>query len=285
MTSQTGSATAQPAVDTTSRPALEAVKERQRATWASGDFGIIGTTLQIVGESLCEAVDLRAGSRVLDVAAGNGNSSLAAARRWCMVTSTDYVPALLADGRRRAEGDRLPIAFQEADAEALPFEDRTFDVVLSSFGVMFAPDHERAAGELLRVCRGGGRIGLANWTPRGFVGQLFRVMGRHVPPPPGLTPPSRWGSAEYLEALFGGSAAEIHVTPRDFVFRYLSPAHWIDVFRTWYGPVHKAFASLSADAQRRLEDDLTALIGAFNTSGDSTVVIPSEYVEVVIVRS
>jgi SAM-dependent methyltransferase len=285
MTSQTGSATVQPAVDTTSRPALEAVKERQRATWASGDFGIIGTTLQIVGESLCEAVDLRAGSRVLDVAAGNGNSSLAAARRWCMVTSTDYVPALLADGRRRAEGDRLPIAFQEADAEALPFDDRTFDVVLSSFGVMFAPDHERAAGELLRVCRGGGRIGLANWTPRGFIGQLFRVVGRHVPSPPGLTPPSRWGSEDHLEALFGGSAVDIRVTPRDFVFRYLSPAHWIEVFRTWYGPVHKAFASLSAEAQRRLEWDLTELINAFNVSGDSTVVIPSEYVEVVIVRS
>jgi ubiquinone/menaquinone biosynthesis C-methylase UbiE len=271
-------------VDTTAQPDLAAIKERQRATWASGDFGIIGTTLQIVGESLCEAVDLRAGSKVLDVAAGNGNASLAAARRWCTVTSTDYVPALLADGRRRAEGDRLPIAFQEADAEALPFDDGTFDVVLSSFGVMFAPDHGRAARELVRVCRRGGRIGLANWTPRGFIGQLFKVMARHVPPPAGLTPPPLWGSEEHLETLFGDSAAQIHVTPRDFVFRYLSPAHWIDVFRTWYGPVHKAFASLSAEAQQRLEQDLTDLIAAFNTSGDATMVVPSEYVEAVIVR-
>jgi ubiquinone/menaquinone biosynthesis C-methylase UbiE len=271
-------------VDTTAQPDLAAIKERQRATWASGDFGIIGTTLQIVGESLCEAVDLRAGSKVLDVAAGNGNASLAAARRWCTVTSTDYVPALLADGRRRAEGDRLPIAFQEADAEALPFDDGAFDVVLSSFGVMFAPDHGRAARELVRVCRRGGRIGLANWTPRGFIGQLFKVMARHVPPPAGLTPPPLWGSEEHLETLFGDSAAQIHVTPRDFVFRYLSPAHWIDVFRTWYGPVHKAFASLSAEAQQRLEQDLTDLIAAFNTSGDATMVVPSEYVEAVIVK-
>jgi len=285
MATSTGSPSVRPAADAPAQPALEAIKERQRATWASGDFGIIGTTLQIVGESLCEAVDLRAGSKVLDVAAGNGNSSLAAARRWCMVTSTDYVPALLADGRRRAEGDRLPIAFKEADAEALPFEDGAFDVVLSSFGVMFAPDHGRAARELLRVCRRGGRIGLANWTPRGFIGQLFKVVSRHVPPPPGLTPPARWGSEDYLEALFGDSAAEMHVTPRDFVFRYLSPSHWVEVFRTWYGPVHKAFASLSLDAQRRLEADLVDLISAFNTSGDATMVVPGEYLEAVIVKA
>lgn len=263
---------------------LDIVKTRQQATWASGDFGIIGTTLQIVGETLCEAVDLRAGSTVLDVAAGNGNCSLAAARRWCHVTSTDYVPALLVDGRRRAEGDRLSVAFQEADAEALPFADQAFDVVLSSFGVMFTPNHPRAASELLRVCRSGGRIGLANWTPRGFIGQLFSVVGRHVPPPPALVPPSRWGSAEYIDALVGAQAADIHALPRDFVFRYRSAAHWIEVFRTWYGPVHKAFASLPADAQPRLDSDLRALIAAFNTSGDATVVIPSEYLEVVITK-
>ena len=284
MATSTGCPAIPPTGDAAGHPDLEAIKERQRATWASGDFGVIGTTLQIVGESLCEAVDLRAGSKVLDVAAGNGNASLAAARRWCDVTSTDYVPALLADGRRRAEGDRLRISFQEADAEALPFEDEAYDVVLSSFGVMFAPDHKRAAGELLRVCRSGGRIGLANWTARGFVGQLFAVVGRHVPPPSGLAPPSRWGAADYLDGLFGASAANIQVTPRDFVFRYLSPAHWIEVFRTWYGPVHRAFSSLSAEAQRRLEFDLTDLINSFNVSGDSTVVVPSEYIEVVVVR-
>ena len=267
---------------TASNPELEAIKSKQQITWSSGDFGIIGTTLQIVGESLCEAVDLRAGSRVLDVAAGNGNCSLAAARRWCDVTSTDYVPALLEDGRRRAAGERLPMTFQEADAEALPFENESFDVVLSSFGVMFVADHARAAAELIRVCRPGGKIGLANWTPRGFIGKLFGVVGKHVPPPPALTPPSRWGVEDYLDQLFRGSASDIHTTRRDFVFRYKSPEHWIDVFRTWYGPVHKAFAGLSAEKQLQLDDDLHTLIRDFNTSGDSTVVIPGEYLEVVI---
>ena len=267
---------------TASNPELEAIKSKQQITWSSGDFGIIGTTLQIVGESLCEAVDLRAGSRVLDVAAGNGNCSLAAARRWCDVTSTDYVPALLEDGRRRAAGERLPMTFQEADAEALPFENESFDVVLSSFGVMFVADHARAAAELIRVCRSGGKIGLANWTPRGFIGKLFGVVGKHVPPPPALTPPSRWGVEDYLDQLFRGSASDIHTTRRDFVFRYKSPEHWIDVFRTWYGPVHKAFAGLSAEKQLQLDDDLRSLIRDFNTSGDSTVVIPGEYLEVVI---
>jgi ubiquinone/menaquinone biosynthesis C-methylase UbiE len=263
---------------------LDAIKTRQQATWSSGDFGIIGTTLQIVGESLCEAVDLRAGCMVLDVAAGNGNCSLAAARRWCEVTSTDYVPALLEDGRRRAAGERLPMRFQEADAEALPFERASFDVVLSSFGVMFTPNHAQAASELARVCRPGGKIGLANWTPRGFIGRLFGVIGRHVPPPPALAPPSRWGVEDYIEQLFSGSASGIHTTHRDFVFRYKSPEHWIEVFRTWYGPVHKAFAALPAEGQQRLEQDLLALIAEFNTSGDATAVIPGEYLEIVVTR-
>jgi len=264
---------------------LDPLKARQRATWATGNYGIIGTTLQIVGESLCEAVDLRAGSKVLDVAAGNGNCSLAAARRWCDVTSTDYVPSLLEDGRRRAEADGFSIRFQEADAEALPFADGTFDAVLSSFGVMFTPDHTRAAGELLRVCRPHGRIGLASWTPRGFVGRLFSVMGRHVPTPPGLLPPSRWGMEDQLDRLFRVWSSAVHSTYRDFVFRYRSPAHWIDVFRTWYGPMNKAFASLSPDAQQALEQDLVDLIDEFNTSGDSTMVVPSEYLETVITRN
>lgn len=263
---------------------LEAIKARQQATWASGDFSVIGTTLQLVGESLCEAVDLRAGSTVLDVAAGNGNCSLAAARRWCEVTSTDYVPALLEGGRRRAEAERLPITFQEADAEALPFPDGAFDVVLSSFGIQFTPNHARTASELLRVCRSGGRIGLANWTPRGFIGQLFGVIGRHVPPPKGVTPASRWGSEDYLQQLFGESASEIRSTRRDFNFRYRSPKHWIDVFRTWYGPMHKAFASLSPELQRQLDQDLQQLIAEFNCSGDETMVVPSEYLEVVVLK-
>ena len=275
--------------DNTATPALsieqlQAIKARQQATWASGDFAIIGTTLQIVGESLCEAVDLRAGSKVLDVAAGNGNCSLAAARRFCDVISTDYVPALLEDGRRRAEAERLPIFFQQADAEALPFEDDSFDVVLSSFGVMFAPNHPRSAQEMLRVTRRGGRIGLANWTPRGFIGRVFAVMNRHVPPPAGLTPPSRWGMEDHLEELFRAPASDIHTTYRDFVFRYRSSAHWVDLFRRWYGPIHKAFAGLSPAGQLRLEQDLIALIAEFNTSGDSSMAVPAEYLEVVVVK-
>jgi ubiquinone/menaquinone biosynthesis C-methylase UbiE len=219
------------------------------------------------------------------VAAGNGNCTLAAARRWGRVTSTDYVPALLEDGRRRAAAERLEVEFREADAEALPFADGAFDVVLSSFGVMFAPNHARAARELLRVCRSGGRIGLANWTPRGFIGRMLSVVGKHVPPPAILTPPSRWGVDEYLESLFAGNASAIHATPRDFVFRYCSPQHFVDVFRRWYGPVHKAFANLPAEGQDRLERDLLEVIAAFNTSGDDTVVIPAEYLEVVIDRA
>lgn len=272
-----------PTTSTPTTPDLAAIKAKQQATWASGDFGVIGTTLQIVGETLCEAVDLRAGSRVLDVCAGNGNSSLAAARRWAQVTSTDYVPALLDDGRRRALGDRLAITFQEADVEALPFADASFDVVLSSFGVMFAPNHERSAAELARVCRSGGRIGLANWTPRGFIGRLFGVIGRHVPPPAGLTPPARWGTPEYLDTLFAAHASEIRTTPREFAFRYRSPQHWVDVFRAWYGPTHKAFAALPPDGQARLEADILDLLDEFNVSGDETLVVPSEYLEIVIV--
>ena len=278
-------ATAPPiALPTPSADSLDAIKARQRATWGAVDFGVIGTTLQIVGESLCEAVDLRAGSKVLDVAAGNGNCSLAAARRWCDVTSTDYVAAFLDGGRRRAEAEGLAIQFQEADAEALPFPDGAFDAVLSSFGVMFAPNHVQAASELVRVCRPGGRIGLANWTPRGFVGRLLGVVGRYVPPPPGVAPPTRWGLEEHLDRLFFASASNIHSTARDFVFRYRSAEHWINVFRTWYGPVHKAFAALAAESQICLEQDLDHLIEEFNCSRDSTVVIPAEYLEIVIVR-
>lgn len=263
---------------------LEAIKAKQQATWASGDFAVIGTTLQIVGETLCEAVDLRSGSRVLDVAAGNGNCSLAAARRWADVVSTDYVPSLLADGRRRAQAERLAIEFQEADVERLPFVSETFDVVLSSFGVMFAPNHSRSALEMVRVCKPGGKIGLANWTPAGFIGQLFKVVGKYVPPPAALTPPSRWGTDDHLAALFQTSATTIETAKRNFTFRYRSPEHWVEVFRTLYGPVHKAFGALPAEGQKLLERDILSLIEAFNVSGDGTVVIPAEYLEVVIHR-
>jgi SAM-dependent methyltransferase len=255
---------------------LSALKARQQATWSAGDFAVIGTTLQIVGESLCEAVDLHAGERVLDVAAGNGNATLAAARRFAEVTSTDYVPALLEAGRARAEAERLPVRFQVADAEALPFADASFDVVLSTFGVMFTADQARAAREMLRVCRPGGRIGLANWTPEGMIGQLFRVIGRHVPPPPGAPSPAAWGTQAGLEALFdAGAAAGIAAAQRDFVFRYRSPAHWVEVFRTWYGPVLKAFEAHDAAGQRALEADILALLERFNRAGDGTLAAPA----------
>jgi ubiquinone/menaquinone biosynthesis C-methylase UbiE len=262
---------------------LKALKARQQGAWSSGDYAVVGTTLQIVGESLCEALDLRAGSKVLDVAAGNGNASLAAARRWCDVTATDYVPALLDRARERAGAERLPMAFREADAEALPFADESFDAVVSTFGVMFTPDQERAAAELLRVCRPSGAIGLANWTPEGFIGQLFKTIGRHVPPPSGARSPALWGTRARLDELFGPHAS-IAAAERQFTFRYRSPAHCLEVFRTTYGPVLKTFAALGPDAQAALKRDLLDLIARFNRSGDASMVVPSAYLEVVITR-
>ncbi|HYZ32226.1 MAG TPA: class I SAM-dependent methyltransferase [Crenalkalicoccus sp.] len=266
-------------------PDLAALSTRQHAAWSSGDFAVIGTTLQIVGESLCEAVDLHAGERVLDVAAGNGNATLAAARRFAEVTSTDFVPALLERGRARAEAEGLAASFQVADAQALPFADASFDVVLSTYGAMFAADQPRTAAELLRVCRPGGRIGMANWTPEGFIGQLFKVIGRHVPPPAGARSPALWGTREGLAALFGAGAARIAAEERDFVFRYRSPAHWVDVFRRWYGPVLKAFAALDARGQAALEADLLELLGRCNRAEDGTLAAPGAYLEVVVTRA
>jgi SAM-dependent methyltransferase len=263
---------------------LDAVKARQQAAWSSGDYAVVGTTLQIVGEELCEALDVRAGQRVLDVAAGNGNASLAAARRWCDVVSTDYVPALLDRARERADAEHVVIEFREADAEALPFPAESFDVVVSTFGVMFTANQERAASELLRVCKRGGKIGLANWTPDGFIGQLFKTIGKHVPPPAGVAPPSRWGTRTRLAELFDGDASAIDVTERHFAFRYRSPEHFLTLFRTYYGPMLKAFAALSPSAQSALEADVLELIARFNRVDDGTMVVPSEYAEVVVTR-
>jgi ubiquinone/menaquinone biosynthesis C-methylase UbiE len=262
---------------------FEIIKGRQQAAWASGDYAVVGTTLQIVGEMLCEAVDLRSTQRVLDVAAGNGNATLAAARRFADVVSTDYVGALLERGRERAEAERLSVTFQQADAENLPFNDESFDVVLSTFGVMFTPDHSKAAHELLRVCRAGGKIGLANWTPESFIGRLFKIIGKHVPPAPGLKSPALWGNREHLVSLFGDQA-EIETEQRHFNFRYRSAAHFVDLFRTYYGPVHKAFAAVDAPTGKALERDLLALIDEFNVAKDGTLVVPSAYLEVVATR-
>ena len=263
---------------------LNAVKTRQHAAWSSGDYAIIGTTLQIVGEQLAEACDLRCDEAVLDVAAGNGNATLAAARRGCNVTSTDYVAALLDRGAERAKAERLEVKFQVADVEALPFGDASFDAVLSTFGVMFAPDHAKSAAEMLRVCRPGGRIAMANWTPDGFIGQVFKTLGRHLPPPAGVQPPALWGTEAHLRSLFGEQAASIQATPRLFNFRYRSAAHFIEVFRTWYGPVLKAFAALPADKGAALEQDLGELLNRLNRAGPGSLVVPSEYLEIVITR-
>ena len=265
-------------------PDYAAVKQRQQATWASGDFAIIGVTLQIVGEALAEAADIRSGERVLDVAAGNGNATLAAARRFAAVTSTDYVPALLDKGRARAAAEGLQVDFRVADAEDLPFKDGSFDAVLSTFGAMFTPDHTRPAREMLRVVRSGGRIGLANWTPDGFIGQLFKVIGAYIPAPAGLKSPALWGTEPHLVELFGAGAAKIQASRKNFNFRYRSAAHWMQIFRDFYGPTHKAFAALDPARQDALAKDITTLLNRYNTAGPASLVVPGEYLEVVITR-
>lgn len=266
-------------------PDYSAIKTKQNAAWSSGNYAVVGTTLQIVGETLAEAMDIAPGSRVIDVAAGNGNATLAFARRWNDVTSTDYVQTLLDAGRTRAEAEGHDVRFQIADAEALPFEDGAFDAAVSTFGVMFAPNQEAAAAEMIRVCRSGGRIGMANWTQSGFVGQLFKTIGARVAPPAGVKSPAIWGDEAWIDATFGPSARTIKVTRRDFVFRYRSPAHFVDVFRAFYGPVHKAFGALDADGQAALEADILDLIDRFNTASDGTMSGSSEYLEVTAVKA
>jgi ubiquinone/menaquinone biosynthesis C-methylase UbiE len=261
---------------------LEAVKARQQLAWSTGDYGVVGTTLQIVGEELCEALDLRSGAQVLDVAAGNGNATLAAARRWCDVTSSDYVPSLLESGRKRAAAEGHAVKFQEADAESLPFADGAFDIVLSTFGVMFTPNQEQAAKELARVCKSGGKIGLCNWTPESFIGKLFKIIGKYVPPAAGVKSPALWGTSARIEELFGPNAKEIRVAERSFSFRYRSPMHWLEVFRTYYGPMNKAFGVLAPEAQAAFTRDVLALLEQGNRSLDRSLVLPSEYLQIVI---
>lgn len=273
-----------PAQSVASAPDFQNIKARQQATWASGDFAVIGTTLQIVGETLAESVDVRAGERVLDVAAGNGNATLAAARRFADVTSTDYVAALLDKGAARARAEGLQVTFKVADAEELPFDDHSFDVVLSTFGAMFTPEHRRPAHEMLRVIRSGGRIGLANWTPEGFIGQLFKVIGKYLPPPAGLESPALWGTEPHIVRLFGTQASELRCTRKIFNMRYASSAHWLQIFRDYYGPTHKAFAALDMQGQQKLQADIIELLERLNIGGRNSLVVPSEYLEVVVVK-
>jgi ubiquinone/menaquinone biosynthesis C-methylase UbiE len=264
---------------------LAALKRKQQATWSAGDYSVIGVTLQIVGETLCEAADVRSGERVIDIAAGNGNASLAAARRFADVTSTDYVPALLDQGQSRAEVEGLEVTFQTADAEQLEFADGSFDVALSTFGIMFTADHAGAVREVQRVVRSGGRIAMANWTPEGFIGQVLKTIGSYVTPPPAARSPLLWGTRPWLDEHFGPQAAGISTDSRDYVFRYRSPEHWLEIFRTWYGPLLTAFAGLDDHGRARLEGEILELIVRFNRASDGTMVVPSEYLETVIKKS
>jgi ubiquinone/menaquinone biosynthesis C-methylase UbiE len=265
-------------------PDLVEIKKRQQRAWASGDYAMFGAALLIISELLCEAVDLRPGQKVLDVATGSGNTALAAARRYGEVTGVDYVPALLERGRERAAAERLEVAFRDGDAEELPFADASFDVVLSTVGVMFAPDQKKAAGELIRVCRSGGRIGLASWTPDSFATEMPRVFARYAPPPPGLESPSRWGAEEYVRELLGDGIEELQTTRRTFMFRYRSVRHYLEMLQTHLGPARQAFESLSPAERERLEGDLADLVKRMNRSGDGTMVVPSDYMEVVAAR-
>ena len=272
-------------IETAITPDYEAIKSKQNAAWASGNYASIGVTLQIVGEELAEAMDLAPDSRLLDVAAGNGNATLAFARRWCQVTSTDYVDSLLARGRDRAEAEGLDVRFQIADAECLPFEGGEFDAVTSTFGVMFAPNQHQAASEMIRACRPGGKIGMANWTPDGFIGQLFKTLGGHIAPPAGVKSPAQWGSKDWIDEVFGTQAASVSFTPKDFLFRYRSPSHFVEFFRSYYGPVHKAFLALDEAGQAALERDLLATIERFNTATDGSMRVPATYAEIIVTKA
>lgn len=266
-------------------PDLNAIKERQQKTWAAGNFARIGNSLVLISERLCEAADLRAGQKALDVATGSGNTAISAARRFCEVSGVDYVPDLIEQARERAGAEQLQVAFEVGDAEDLPYPDGSFDVVLSTLGVMFAPDQKRTASELLRVCRSGGKIGLANWTPDGFIGQMFRTIGAHVPPPPGMDPPPLWGTEERLRELFGEGISSLQTTRRAYLFRYPSAQYYVEYFRDYYGPTLKAFEALDAEGQNALSQDLRKLLQSYNASGDETLVVPSDYLEAVAIRS
>ncbi len=265
-------------------PDTSAIKERQQKTWTSGNYAMVGNLLVAIGEQLCEAVDLRSGEKVLDVATGSGNTALSAARRFCEVTGIDYVPELIEQANSRAQAERLGVSFEVGDAENLPYADASFDVVLSTLGVMFTPDQEKAAGEMLRVCRPGGKIGLANWTPDGYIGHMFRTMGKHVAPPPGIKPPPLWGTEERVQELLGEGVSSLNATRRSYAFRYPSAQYFVEYFRDYYGPTLKAFESLDATDREALARDLQELLEEWNSSGDETLVVWSDYLEVVAVR-
>jgi SAM-dependent methyltransferase len=261
---------------------FEAVKAQQQRTWATGDFAIIGWNTVFPCELMCEAVELRAGERVLDVATGSGNAALSAARRGCDAVGIDYVPALIERARERAAAERLPAFFEVGDCEDIPFPDASFDVVLSVYGSIFAPRPEKAAQELLRVCRRGGRIGMGNWTPDGFWGQTFGLVARYLPPAPALRPPTEWGTEQRLSELFGDAISSMRSTKRSALFRYRSSAHWIQVFSTYFGPIIRTLEVLDAQRREAFLEDLDDTLKRFNRSGDDTLMVTADYLEVVM---
>ncbi|HEY8474760.1 MAG TPA: methyltransferase domain-containing protein [Natronosporangium sp.] len=268
------------------KPDLAAIKQKQQRMWAGGDYSAVATRIVPIAERLTDAADLKAGSTVLDVATGSGNAAIAAARCGCQVTGVDYVPSLLARARERAAAERLEIRFVEGDAEDLPFPDASFDAVISVVGVMFAPDQPRAASELLRVCRPGGTIALANWTPDGFIGAMLRTMTKHVPPPPGVEPPGRWGTEERLQELLGGGTAGMSVERRTFTMRYRSAEEFVDFFSRNYGPTVAALSTLDEAGQQALREDLAHLVLNYNRYPTAApLAIPADYLEVVAIRS
>ncbi len=273
-------------MSTLTTPDIAAITARQQATWASGDYSAIAARIPVISELLVDAADLHSGARVLDVAGGSGNTALAAARAGCRVVSLDYVPSLLERGRQRAAAEGLDVEYVEGDAQAMPFADGAFDAVISVVGVMFAADQEAAARELLRVCAPGGTIALANWTPEGFIGGLFRTIGAHVPPPAGISPPPLWGTEERVRELLGPGVRELATRRRRFTFRFDSPRHFTDFFREQYGPTLKAFAALEQEGREALQADIDDLVRRFDRlGGDGPVAIPAEYLEVVAIRA
>ena len=270
--------------ETLEAPDYETIKEKQNAAWGSGNYALIGSTVQLTGEELAERMNLSPGAEVLDVAAGNGNASLAFARRWANVTSTDYVKSLLVSGEKRAIAEGLEINYMVADAENLEVGYETYDAVVSTFGVMFAPNQEKAASELIRACKSGGKVGMANWTPDGFIGQLFKTIGKHVAPPKGVKSPALWGTNEWLDRNFGTRANSIEIIEKQFMLRYPTPKFFVDFFRKYYGPVHKAFLALDSDGQSKLERDILTVIDELNIAKDGSMCVPSDYLEVVVIK-
>jgi len=266
----------------TARADLSVIKARQQKTWASGDFAVVASRIVLASELLADAADLRAGWKVLDVACGNGNATLAAARSGTYALGIDYVPELLEGGRGRAVAEGLDVEFRLGDAEDLPVEDASFDAVLSVFGTMFAPDHQRAADEIIRAARPGGTVGLASWTPDGFIGQMFGVIARHVPAPPGVGSPLLWGTEQHLSGLFGAAAADARSVRRTCTWRFTSPEEFVTFFRRWYGPVLKAFEGLGQGGRAALAHDLAQLARHWDRNHGGSIAIPATYLETIL---